>query len=238
MSQTIDAETTRSAHLRVGMWAAALAVVLPILAALITSVDTFDAYPDNWPELAANEDSVRLAATIQVLGLLAAIVLIGVVATRIREAYPPFGSAASTIFVLAGAGFVLLRLIAPVGFSALVTLDIAEPRYSSVTRVLDGLVTVAGPASLMFAAVAAFAVSMAAWIAGHKEGLAHGAVGVLLLVLGSLSMALDRDPGGDQFVDRTFTRPGGPFTIAGLVLVALWALWLTRRPQAPSSNAP
>lgn len=231
MSQTIGAET-RSAQLRVGTWAAVLAIALPLLATLISDVDTVSSYPENnWSTLVEHQDAERLAATIQVLGLLAAIVLIGVIATRIREVYPSFGSAASMILVLAGAGFVLLRLIAPVGVATMTTLDISEARYSMPTRILEGLVNIAGPASLMFIALAALAIATAAWIEGRKEGLAHGAIGVVLLLLGSLSMALDRDPGGDLFVDRTWTRPGGPLTVAGFFLVALWALWLARHPR-------
>ena len=235
MSRPIDVER-RPAQVRVATWAAVLAVALPLLAALISSVDTVTAYRDNWAELAEHQDAVRLAATVQVLGLLAAVVLIGVVAARIREAYPTFGPAASSIFVLAGTGFVLLRLVAPMGFAALVTLDIGEPRYAMPTKVLEGFVMIAGPASLMFAALAAFAIAIAAGIEGRREGLAHGVVGIVLVVLGSLSMALDRDPGGDLFVDRTLTRPGGPLTVAGLVLLTLWALWLTRHPRLPSSD--
>jgi hypothetical protein len=213
-----------------------LAVALPLAAGVITKVDTVTAHPHNWEVLAEQEDAVRSAATIQMLGLLAAVVLIGVVAPRIGAAYPTFGPSASAILLLAGAGFVLLRSAAPIGFAALTTLDISESRYSTHTRVLEGLVTIAGPASLTFAATAVIAIAVAALVDGRKEGIAHGVVGIVLLMLGSLSMALDRDPGGELFVDQTWTRPGGPLTVAGLVVLGLWAIWLAGRPSAPSGD--
>lgn len=230
MGETVAVEQQRwqAAQLWVGTVAALLAVGLPVTAAAISGVDTSDSFrADNAGVLADHEQRERLAATLHVFGLLATVILIGVVAARLRWAYPRSGAAAVSVFLLAGGGFVLLRLIGPVGFAAMTLLD-RQPPDSATLRFLESVVMIAGPVSLLFAALAALAVAWALVI-GRDGGIGHLALGVLLLTLGGLSLILDRDPEG-RWADLTLTRPGGPLTAAGLVLVALWAGWLARHP--------
>lgn len=230
MNQTTG-DDRQTAQLWVGTVAAVLAVGLPLLASSVSGIDTSTSFvTDNWAELRDSQQAERLAATLHVLGLLATIALIGVVAARIREAYPSFGMAAGNVFVLAGAGFVLLRSIGPLGVASLTLLDAGSPLYEPSVRVLEALVMIAGPASLLFAALAACSVAIAGMIEDVVDGLGHLVIGVVLLALGSVSLILDRDP-EDRWADHTFTRPGGPLTTAGLLLVALWAIWLARRPK-------
>src|SRR5690606_17109382 len=218
----------QAAQVWTGTVAALLAVALPVCAALLSGVDTSDSFrADNAGVLADHEQRERLAATLHVFGLLATVVLIGVVAARLRWAYPLFGAAAAGVFLLAGGGFVLLRLVGPVGFAAITLRDRPAPD-SATLGFLESVVMIAGPVSLLFAALAALAVAWALAI-GRDGGIGHLALGVLLLLLGGLSLSLDRDPEGG-WADLTLTRPGGPLTTAGLVLVALWAGWLARHP--------
>lgn len=230
MDQTepVHQQRRQAAQLWVGTVAALLAVVLPVAAALLSGLDTSSSFQaENARVLGDHEQRERLAATLHVFGLLGTIVLIGVVAARLRWAYPTFAPVAAGIFLVAGAGFVLLRLLGPVGFAALTLLDRPSPN-SGTLRFLESVVMIAGPVSLLFAALAAVAVALAQLVE-DAGGFAHLALGVLLLLLGGLSLSLDRDPEG-RWMDVTFTRAGGPLTTAGLVLVAVWAVWLARRP--------
>lgn len=115
--------------------------------------------------------------------------------------------------------------------------DIESPRYALPTRLLDGVVHVAGSTSLLFAALAALAVAVEAAAERSRGAFVTASAGAVLFLLGTLNLALDRDPGGEFFVDRTLTRPGGPLTIIGLVLVALLGIWLARRPQVSVDGA-
>lgn len=221
----------RSALLWIGTVAAALAIALPAGAAVLSGIDNSTSFrTDNQGMLATHEAAERLAATIHIAGLLATIVLIAVVAVRVRAAYPRLGTAAALIFLMAGTVFVLLRLVAPVGFAALLLLDTGSPAYEVPSRILESVTMIAEPVALLFAALAAFGIAIGGLAERAGAGLGHVLIGAALLLLGVLGTALDRDP-MDRWADLTMTRPGGPLTTAGLLLVALWAVWLARNPK-------